>query len=337
TVPQLGQAWKPELVAQAQPQLVLHDGSDPQPDAGRMLAGGLVLAQQPAPAEPPAATPRKDWDNVTGITERVSSQASSLGKLTAQLTFKPFGRRLSGEPGDHDRKDALQLAESAKAHGDAAKTHEEKQELAAARAQVKGGINDLERLAELAEYLAPDLVEYGRSLQRAAAETGRDVELHRQALGGYGAYNDRGTDTTENPSVGPDDVVSSAAEYVEALVDFMQEHAPNEMGDPPVAQKVEELRHRIDTYAKNPEINQNRDQAQDAVAALDELVVLADTLGHKVGRPGEQPPAAPQSANSMVEEAPRAAEHLPPSPPGAQSWTRSAPLVRGASPPGRPA
>src|SRR4029453_5957035 len=53
TVPQLGQAWKPELVAQAQPQLVLHDGSDPQPDAGRMLAGGLVLAQQPAPAEPP--------------------------------------------------------------------------------------------------------------------------------------------------------------------------------------------------------------------------------------------------------------------------------------------
>lgn len=293
-----------------------------------MPGGSLVVAELSAPAESSTATPRKDWYTVAGITERVSSQASALGKLTAQLTFTPFGRRLAGEPGDPDRKDALGLAESAKAHEDAAKTHEKQQELAAARTEVDKGINDLERLAELAEYLAPGLVEYGRLLQWAAAETGRDVQLHRQALGGYGAYNDRGT--AENPSVGPDEVVSSAAEYVEALVDFMKEHAPNEMADPTVAQKVEELRQRVDTYAKNPEINPNRDQVQDAVAALDELVVLADTLGHKVGRQGEQLTTAAQSAKSMVEEARRAAEHLPTQPP------RGTELDEPRSPDGQP-
>jgi hypothetical protein len=320
TVPPLGQARKPEVVAVAA-QPVMDDGplpGGPDPTARTRSGDTLVVAQ----AAGPAATPPRSWHTVSDVVDRVGAQAESLAAKTKGLDLS---RRAS--PG----REVMDAAGSVDRHADAARAHERNNELDAARQEAHEAIGGLWSISRIAPVVADDLQLRGWQLRSEAEEAGRHVETFRQALGGYGASAGQGT--PEDPSPSPRSIAEAAAAKASSLEDVTRTQAPKDVGA-----KFAELVERVHGHARAAASYEKwywrwwyspadgLKDAHAAVEALDQVVIRTDELGHRKGQEAVRLDLAARSAQQLVEEARRALESLPRQPAeGSRLEKRSSP------------
>jgi hypothetical protein len=354
-VPQLGHGRRePQLVAEA-PRLVVSDTDPPGglgSAAGTLPVGSLTVAAAdahadppppPGPPPPPPSPPHppppphplpggppsppglpKSWHTVTGIADRVDLQATSLGNLATRLLgiYTVYDPNIPG-------RNAAQLAASVNAHADAARAHDSKQASAEARAAVDAAIQDLEELSLLAKDAAPRLRESGRRLHDIAADESRAVSQNREATGSYGRYAGQGTE--DNPLTTGRTIAENVASRARDLKVDMATLSPLDAVDPRFTSLIEQAEKHAKTavsyerwpwsslYSAATVDKEQRKAAHGAIDALDQLVVVVDTIAHRRGKEGDQLDRAAESARQMVEEARRAAANLPQAPPKGSS------------------
>jgi hypothetical protein len=332
TVPPLGQARKPELVAEA-PQLVADDGGPlpggPGP-AARTRADRADDALVVAQATRPTVTPPTSPHTVTGIVDSVDARAESLAAVTKSIVGAPHA------PHALRLNELVEEAARVSEHAAAARAHEQNQKLAEARRAMDHAILSLDRLSRNAQEKARILRDRGEFLRGGAEIRRRAVEKLRQDLEGYGASTGQGTPEGSSPT--PRSIAAEAVETAKSVVAELKLAAPEDVADPTFTELVEQLQGHARAAASYEEFPwwllyssaAGLKDARAAVDALDQVVVKASGVGDRKRTEGDQLGLAADSGMQTVQEARRGADNLP-RPPGKGSWLDEEP-----SPAGRP-